>query len=267
MIPGRLPALVGILNTTPDSFSDGGRFREPAVAIARGLAMHADGADWIDVGGESTRPGASPVTADEECARIEPVVRALAEAGLAVSIDTQKAAVAEVALAAGARMVNDVSGGLHDPRILEVSAAHGAFYVAMHMRGTPATMQTLAVYEDVVGEVHAELSERLAAARAAGIAPERLIADPGFGFAKKLEHNVELLARLDEFADLGVPLFVGISRKSMIDALTGETAPTARLAGSLAGLSAAVLHGADYLRVHDVAPSLAAARVALRLRG
>jgi dihydropteroate synthase len=266
MATGSRPAIVGILNTTPDSFSDGGRHAAPAVAIAAGLAMAAEGADWIDVGGESTRPGAPTVSATEELARTEPVVRALAEAGLAVSVDTRKAEVAARALAAGARMVNDVSGGLHDPEILAVTARAGAYFVAMHLRGTPTDMQQHATYRDVVREVREELAERLDAARAAGIATEHLIADPGFGFAKRLEHNVELLARLDELGSLGVPLFVGISRKSMIGALTGEDEPTARLAGSLAALTAATLHGASYLRVHDVAPSLAAAKVASRLR-
>jgi len=266
MQSGAVPAIVGILNTTPDSFSDGGRFAAPAVAVERGLAMAREGADWIDVGGESTRPGAQPVSADEEAARVLPVVTALAAAGLRVSIDTQKAAVAEVALDHGALMVNDISGGRRDPRLLEVVAKSGAHFVAMHMRGTPADMQSHAHYDDVVAEVIGELGERLEAARRAGIAAERLIADPGFGFAKTLEHNLELLARLDELEVLGVPLFVGLSRKSMIGALTGEERPAARLPGSLAGLTRAVLAGASYLRVHDVGPSLQAVRVAAALR-
>lgn len=263
----RLPTLVGILNTTPDSFSDGGRFLAPAVALERGRHLVSEGAAWIDVGGESTRPGAAPVSAAEQIARVVPVVRGLAEGGIAVSVDTQSARVAHAALEAGARMINDISGGVRDPEILTVTAAADAFFVAMHMRGTPADMQSFAHYKDVVAEVRDELGERLEAALAAGISRERLIADPGFGFAKSLEQNVELLRRLSELKALGVPLFVGLSRKSMIGALTGEECPTKRLAGSLAALTAAVLGGATFLRVHDVAASLRAAKVATALVG
>ncbi|MBC8451103.1 MAG: dihydropteroate synthase [Planctomycetes bacterium] len=266
MTRARRPAVVGILNVTPDSFSDGGRFAAPAVAVEHGLAMLRAGADWIDVGGESTRPGADLVDAAEEAERVVPVVRALVAAGALVSVDTRKAEVAQAALRVGARMVNDVSGGLFDPAILAVTAAEGAFFVAMHMRGTPADMATHAHYDDVVAEVLEELGDRMDAARSAGIAADKLIADPGFGFAKELPHNLELLSRLAELAALEVPLFVGVSRKSMVGALTGTAQPADRLAGSLAALTVAVLHGASYLRVHDVSESLAAVRVAVALR-
>jgi len=261
-----LPAVVGILNVTPDSFSDGGRFTAPAVATQHGLAMLRAGADWIDVGGESTRPGAAPVEAAEETARVVPVVRALVAAGARVSVDTRKAEVAAAALEAGARMVNDVSGGTFDPAILGVSAAAGAYFVAMHMRGTPAGMQRHASYADVVAEVCDELGERLEAARSAGIEGDKLIADPGFGFAKLPAHGFELLARLDELHCLGVPLFVGLSRKSMLAVSSPGAQPEERLAGSLVALTVAVLKGASYLRVHDVPESVSAVRVAAALR-
>ncbi|MDF1797794.1 MAG: dihydropteroate synthase [Planctomycetota bacterium] len=260
------PLVMGILNATPDSFSDGGRFHGADAAIAHGRAMARDGAHWIDVGGESTRPGAPEVSVDEECQRVVPVVRALAAEGLAVSIDTRKASVAAEALAAGATMVNDVSGGRFDPRILEVAAEAGAWYCAMHSRGTPADMQAHASYGEVLAEVRAELAACLAAARAAGLARTRLLADPGIGFAKRAEHSLELLANLDGLHDLGVPLLVGVSRKSMIGALTGREAATERLAGSLAALTAAVLAGAAILRVHDVPESVDALQVADAIR-
>lgn len=260
------PLVMGILNATPDSFSDGGRHHGADAAIAHGLAMGREGAHWIDVGGESTRPGAPEVSVDEECHRVVPVIRALAAEGLAVSIDTRKAPVAAEALAVGATMVNDVSGGRFDPRILGVTAAAGAWYCAMHSRGTPTDMQSHADYDEVLAEVHAELATCLTAAQDAGLAQDRLVADPGIGFAKHAEHNLELLANLDELHALGVPLLVGVSRKSMIGALTGREVPTERLAGSLGALSAAVLAGAAILRVHDVAESLDAVRVADAIR-
>jgi dihydropteroate synthase len=237
------PCIMGILNTTPDSFSDGGAYASVDAAVAQGLAMIAEGATWLDIGGESTRPGAAEVAPEIELARVVPVIEALAGRGARLSIDTRKSTVAAAALAAGAELVNDVSGGLFDERILAVTAKAGALYCAMHMRGTPAN-----------------------AAIEAGIAPERLILDPGIGFAKKLPHNLAVLKGLGSLASLGFPLIVGLSRKKMILELTGVEEPKQRLAGSLAGLTAAVLQGAHILRVHDVKPSVEAAAVAAALR-
>lgn len=262
----RRPQVVGILNATPDSFSDGGAFADPADAVRHGLALFRAGADWVDVGGESTRPGAPLVDAAVERARVLPVIEGLVAEGVRVSIDTRKSQVAAAALAAGATMVNDVSGGRFDPAILGVAAAHDAFYVAMHMRGTPADMRSLAEYDDVAAEVVSELGASLEAARAAGIDGDRLIADPGFGFAKTAAQSIELFQRLRELGALDVPLFVGVSRKSMLGQLTGEDDPKRRLGASLAALLAAVDAGAAYVRVHDVADSVAALAVHTALR-
>jgi dihydropteroate synthase len=260
------PCIMGILNTTPDSFSDGGAYASVDAAVAQGLAMIAEGATWLDIGGESTRPGAAEVAPEIELARVVPVIEALAGRGARLSIDTRKSTVAAAALAAGAELVNDVSGGLFDERILAVTAKAGALYCAMHMRGTPATMTSEATYEDPVAEVAEALLQRANAAIEAGIAPERLILDPGIGFAKKLPHNLAVLKGLGSLASLGFPLIVGLSRKKMILELTGVEEPKQRLAGSLAGLTAAVLQGAHILRVHDVKPSVEAAAVAAALR-
>jgi dihydropteroate synthase len=261
------PVVMGILNTTPDSFSDGGAHASVEAAIQRGRELLDQGATWIDVGGESTRPGAEEVHPDEECARVLPVIEALAGMGARVSIDTRKSGVAEAALGAGAELVNDVSGGLFDPQILAVAAAANAGYCAMHMRGTPATMQGLANYDAAALEVAAALRERASAAVEAGIAPERLWLDPGIGFAKALDHNLAVLAELDVLASLGFPLLVGLSRKKMIGQLTGVQEPKLRLSGSLAGLSLAAANGAHILRVHDVGPSCEALAVAAALCG
>jgi dihydropteroate synthase len=239
------PLVMGVLNVTPDSFSDGGRFLDPAAAVSHGLAMAADGADVVDVGGESTRPGADPVDEAEERRRVVPVVRALAEAGVRVSIDTTKQAVAEAAIEAGASMLNDISAALWP-----VAAAAGCAYVAMHMRGTPATMQSLAAYDDVVGEVCSFLRDRAHAAAEGGV-PEVWV-DPGLGFAKTAAHNLVLLRRLRDVAALGYPVLVGASRKSFIGALTGGAPADDRLEGSLACAVWAGLHGASMVRVHDV---------------
>ncbi len=253
---------MGILNVTPDSFSDGGRLADAQAAIDAGLALHAEGADIIDVGGESTRPGARPVALAEELRRTIPVVEGLAKAGVPVSIDTMKADVMRAALAAGATMLNDVSALQADPESLSVAASSSAGVVLMHMPGTPQTMQGLARYADPVTEVIAHLAARIAAAQAAGIPRSRLIADPGIGFGKGLDHNLAILQRLEAFHSLGVPLLLGASRKSLIPAIlersiappAGATPPPVgdRLAGSLA----LALRGADaavaWLRVHDV---------------
>jgi dihydropteroate synthase len=257
---------MGIVNATPDSFSDGGRFLDPAAAVARALRLAGEGADVVDVGGESTRPGSPPVGEAEELRRVLPVIEALRARGfpLPISVDTTKPAVARAALAAGADLVNDVSC-LADPDLARVAAAAAVPLVLMHTRGTPAEMASRAVYGDVIAEVGRELELALARAGAAGLARERVILDPGIGFAKTAEQSVELLARLPELRALGRPLLVGPSRKSFIGAVTG--APVAeRLPGTLAAVTAAVLAGAEWLRVHDVAEARQAARLAAALR-
>jgi dihydropteroate synthase len=254
--------LMGVVNVTPDSFSDGGSYTAEDAAVARGAALVADGADFVDVGGESTRPGAPPVATAEERRRVLPVIERLA--GLTtLSIDTYKAEVADAALAAGAEIVNDVSGGAFDPELLGVVARHGAAVVLGHLRGAPADMQSRASYGDVVIEVLNELSERVARARAAGVA--RVLVDPGLGFAKTAEHNLTLLARLGELARLGCPIVVGASRKSFLGQLTGRAVDARELATAAAD-AAAVLHGAHVVRVHDVAAQRDAVRVADAIR-
>jgi len=243
---------MGILNVTPDSFSDGGRRIDPRSAIDHGLAMVEDGADIIDVGGESTRPGADAVRVEMEQDRVLPVIEALVRQGVLVSVDTRNAATMRLSLEAGARIVNDVSGLAHDPLAAGVVAGFGAAVVLMHMRGTPATMGAMAHYDDVVAEVRAELSERIKAAIQAGIRPEQIAIDPGIGFAKGAEHAPALLRGLPALADLGFPILAGVSRKRFIGTLTGEAQADRRMPGSLAAGLFAVLHGASILRVHDV---------------
>jgi dihydropteroate synthase len=252
---------MGILNITPDSFSDGGRLASAETAIAAGRAMLEAGADILDIGGESTRPGAEPVAPDAERARILPVIRALAEAGAVISVDTRNASTMAAALAAGARIVNDVSALTHDRDAARVVAEHGAPVVLMHMRGTPATMQDLADYEDIGAEVAAELSCRIAAAEAAGIARAAIAVDPGIGFAKTGPQNIALLRNLDALAALGFPLVVGVSRKGFIGTLSNEPVAGRRLGGSIAGALFALTQGARILRVHDVAETVQAVRV------
>ncbi len=259
------PLLVGVLNLTPDSFSDGGRFASPADAVAEARAMVAAGADWIDVGGESTRPGAASVSTDEEQARVLPVLEALAGVPARLSIDTYKALTARAALKAGATIVNDVSGGLLDPEILRVAAAANATVVLGHLRGHPATMMDDVVFGDVVTEVGDDLAVRIAAARAAGC--RDVWADPGIGFGKRLEHNLGLLRRLPELcARLVVPVMVGVSRKRFIGELTGKP-PGERGYGTAAAVTAAILGGAAAVRVHDVASMLDVASVAAAIAG
>lgn len=265
------PLIMGILNVTPDSFSDGGLCASAEQAIARGLAMARDGADIVDVGGESTRPGAAPVPADEEIRRIAPVVGGLARALRAeaagreappplISIDTRKAVVAEAALASGASVINDVTALTGDPAMADLARRHGAGVVLMHMRGDPATMQKNPRYTDVVGEVADYLAERIRALCAAGVDPAALAVDPGIGFGKTPDHNVALFAKLERLRSLGRPIVVGLSRKSFLGTLTGRDV-NERLAGSLAAMTLAAAGGAHVLRVHDVRASVDAARV------
>jgi dihydropteroate synthase len=245
--------IMGILNVTPDSFSDGGHYLDAAAAIEHGLAMAADGADIIDVGGESTRPGSEPVAAAEELARVVPVIEGLLAAGVAaaISIDTSKLEVAAAALDAGASFVNDVTA-LRAEGMAELVAARGVECCLVHMRGDPLTMQNDPRYGDVVEEVAAFLRERVAAAVAAGVAPGRILVDPGIGFGKTVEHNLELLDRLDELGGIGQGVLIGTSRKSFLAALGGERKRD-RLAGTIASNVIALLRGASVFRVHDVA--------------
>lgn len=256
------PVVMGVLNVTPDSFFDGGRHtHDPA---AHGRRLVDEGAAIVDVGGESTRPGAAPVSERDELARVLPVVEALARAGLTVSIDTRRAAVARAALAAGAHLVNDVTG-LADPAMAEVVAAAGAAVVLGHIQGTPETMQQAPRYDDVVGEVEAFLAARREAALRAGVAPGAVLVDPGFGFGKTLAHNLKLLAALPRLARLA-PVVVGLSRKSSLGALLGGRPPEERLAAGLGGAVWCALRGASVIRTHDVRPTLDAVTVAMAIQ-
>ncbi len=258
------PKVMGIVNATPDSFSGDGIAGDIKGAIARGAAMFSAGADIVDVGGESTRPGAEPVPVDEELARIVGVIEALsARRPGRVSVDTYKPEVAERALFAGASIVNDVTG-LRDPRMLEVASEHDASVVIMHMKGEPRTMQANPRYRDVVREIGAFLQERVDAAERAGVRPNRIMVDPGIGFGKALDHNLEIIARLGELRSLGKPVVIGVSRKAFIGKLTGLP-PGERLEGSLAAAVLAVRNGADMVRVHDVADTVRAFKVAAPL--
>ncbi len=255
-----------MVNVTPDSFSDGGMFLEPEAAIAHGAQLAREGAAILDVGGESTRPGAEEVSAEEELARTQPVVSDLAALGHRVSIDTSKAAVAAAALEAGATIVNDVTALRSDPEIAALCAERDAGLVLMHMQGTPRTMQAAPNYDDVVDEVKAFLAQRTEAAVAAGVAEERIWLDPGIGFGKTLEHNLELLRRLGELRELGRPLVVGTSRKSFIGKIDGSEAGE-RIGGTIASSVLAAAQGADVLRVHDVAEVAEAIKVAAAVLG
>jgi dihydropteroate synthase len=247
------PLVMGIVNVTPDSFSDGGQWLDPERAVAHGRALSEAGADILDIGGESTRPGAAPVPPAEEIRRIEPVVRALAGSGAVVSIDTRRAAVMERALAAGARIVNDISALAGDAASPALVARRGAAVVLMHMRGEPRTMQRDPVYAAPLVEVLEFLEARVAACMKAGIAPERIAVDPGIGFGKRASHNLELIAGIGALHALGTPLLLGVSRKSTIARLSRGEPPDRRLPGSLAALSFALGQGVHILRVHDVA--------------
>jgi len=263
---------MGILNVTPDSFSDGGRFLEPRAAIEHGRALLAEGADIVDVGGESTRPGAQEVSAQEELARVRPVIEALTaergQGGAVISVDTSKASVAAAALQAGASFVNDVTALRGDAQMVGVVAEGGAECCLMHMLGDPRTMQRDPRYEDVVSEVKSFLEERLAFAVREGVREQQVLLDPGIGFGKTVAHNLQLLARLDELVSIGRPIVVGTSRKSFLARLTTRPSePHERLAGTLATSVLAFERGASVLRVHDVAPAREALEVAAATLG
>jgi dihydropteroate synthase len=266
LFEGPGPFLVGIVNVTPDSFSDGGRFADPEAAADRARALLAEGADLVDLGGESTRPNAPPVSVDEELRRVVPVVARLRAAGfgLPISVDTSKPEVARAALDAGADLVNDVQG-LSAPGMAELVAARRVPAVLMHMRGTPADMASRATYGDVVEEVAVELGQALARAERTGVPRDRVVLDPGIGFAKTAAQSIALLAGLGRLRRLGCPLLVGPSRKSFIGKLTGAEVED-RLPGTLAAVAACVLAGAEFVRVHDVAAARQAAQVAAAIR-
>lgn len=255
---------MGILNVTADSFSDGGRWVDPARALEHALQMREQGADLIDVGGESTRPGAQPVPAQAELARVIPLVEALAKAGVPVSVDTMKPEVMRAAIAAGCAVINDVNG-FRAPGAVEAVAASGVGLVAMHMLGEPRTMQEAPAYRDVVAEVRNFLAERASLLQAAGVARHRIALDPGFGFGKLLEHNVALFRGLPELVALGYPVLVGVSRKRMIGAITGREVGE-RMPGSVAAALVAVEYGARIVRVHDVRETVDAINVWMELR-
>jgi dihydropteroate synthase len=253
--------LMGVVNVTPDSFSDGGKFFEPQAAIEQALRLTQEGADIIDIGGESTRPGAERVSEEEELRRILPVIEALAtRIQEPISIDTMKPAVARAALAAGASIVNDVAANREDDAMWRIVAESGAGYVLMHMQGTPQTMQLNPRYADVVDEVHAFFDDRLARLAEVGVAFEQLLLDVGIGFGKSLDHNLQLLAALGSFTNLGRPLVLGVSRKSFVSKLLGA-APGERLFATLAGTALAVESGVQIIRTHDVAATVQAVRM------
>jgi dihydropteroate synthase len=257
---------MGVVNVTPDSFSDGGRFLEPAAAIAHARALADEGADMVDLGAESTRPGASSVPPAEQWGRLEPVLAGLCDrADLCTSVDTANARVAAQALAAGAYVINDVTA-LADPDMADVVGRAGAGVVLMHMRGTPGTMQEDPRYDDVVRDVRTWLSDRVDRARRAGIAEECIAIDPGIGFGKTLAHNLELIARLDELAEIGRPIVLGASRKSFLGRLL-DAEVSQRLEGGLVAAATSIFQGGSIIRTHDVAATRAAVRVAAALRG
>jgi dihydropteroate synthase len=256
--------LMGVVNVTPDSFSDGGRYLDPNRAISRGLELAAEGAAILDIGGESTRPGALPVGTDEELRRVLPVVEGLVDAGTQaqISVDTSKATVASRALGAGATFINDVTALRGDPEMVSLVASSGADVCLMHMLGAPRTMQDDPRYEDVVSDVKRFLEERLQYAVRRGVDEDRILLDPGIGFGKTLEHNLELIARVDELVALGRPVVIGASRKSFIGRITGRTVPADRVAGTVAANVVAYERGARVFRVHDVAASRDALAIA-----
>jgi dihydropteroate synthase len=269
MTPPETPFhVMGIVNVTPDSFSDGGRYLDPEAAIAHGLELAAEGAELLDIGGESTRPGAAPVGEAEELRRVVPVIEGLVAAGVSarISVDTSKASVAAAALEAGAEIVNDVSALRADPGMAELVAERGVTVCLMHMLGEPRTMQEDPRYDDVVADVARFLEERVRFAHAAGIDEERIILDPGIGFGKTIDHNLELLRRLDEIVALGLPVLVGTSRKSFLGRLTGREVD-GRSAATIATNVLAFERGATILRVHEVAPVRDALLVAAAVAG
>lgn len=258
---GGPPLIMGVVNVTPDSFSDGGRFLDPDRALDQALALAGEGADLLDVGGESTRPGAEPVAEEEELERVIPVIeRIVAETAVPVSIDTAKPGVMQAAVAAGAAMINDVRA-LRADGAIETVASLDVPVCLMHMLGEPRTMQDNPHYDDVVEDIRDFLRQRVAACEAGGIARERIVLDPGFGFGKVLAHNLELLARLGELVEEGFPLLAGLSRKRMLGAITGRDRPDERIAASVAVHLLAAQKGASILRVHDVAETVDALKV------
>ena len=268
---GERTYLMGVLNVTPDSFSDGGEFNAPAAALAQAQSLVEAGADIIDIGGQSTRPGAEQVSVEEELNRVLPVVRALREAELSpresvlsvpISVDTTRAVVAQKAVEAGADMVNDISSGTFDPDMLPVVAQLRIPIVLMHIRGTPQTMQQLTEYQDLIGEIYEFLESQIAAAVAAGIERSHIIIDPGIGFAKTAEQNLEILRQLPTFGSLGVPILVGVSRKSFIGRILNQPDPKGRVWGTGAACCGAIAGSADILRVHDVLEMRDVCRVA-----
>ncbi|MBN1282518.1 MAG: dihydropteroate synthase [Proteobacteria bacterium] len=251
----RCPAIMGIVNATPDSFSDGGRFLEPSRAIARALELESEGADIVDIGGESSRPGSEPVSVDEELRRVIPVIEGVRRrSSVPISIDTTKARVAARALDAGAEMINDISAARFDPRMLGLAADRGVPIALMHMKGTPRTMQEAPRYGDLMAEIGSFLADAMARAEGAGVARDRLIVDPGIGFGKTVEHNLTIIAHLDELSALKAPILIGTSRKAFIGKVL-DLEVDERLEGTLATLAIAVDKGASILRVHDVSPA------------
>jgi len=259
---GQHTLVMGILNVTPDSFSDGGLYLDANAAVARAIAMKAAGADIIDVGGESTRPGSAGVSAEEEMRRILPILRGLrGKIRIPISVDTSKAEVAEAAAEAGAEIVNDVTGLRNDPRIAEVARRRKLGLILMHMRGTPQTMQTTPFARDVIRDVNVGLRRSIALASKAGVAKSQIVIDPGIGFGKSHEQNCEILRRLPEFAKLGFPLLVGTSRKSFLGTALKQNTENDRIWGTAATVAASILQGAHIVRVHDVAEMAQVARV------
>lgn len=259
---GERTLVMGILNVTPDSFSDGGLFFDATAAIAAAERLAAEGADILDIGGESTRPGSDPVSVEEELRRVIPVIEALAaRIDIPISIDTMKSQVARQALIAGAAMVNDVTGMSADPTMAALVAESGVPVCLMHMRGTPKTMQKEPVYADVAAEVQAELLERISVAKRAGVVDGQIIVDPGFGFAKNVSHNLEIIRRLREVVDLGYPVLIGPSRKSTIGKVLGGLAADDRLEGTAALVALSIANGASIVRVHDVKEMVRVARM------
>ncbi|MDW8104481.1 MAG: dihydropteroate synthase [Armatimonadota bacterium] len=254
--------IMGILNVTPDSFYDGGRYNQLDAAVQRALQMVEEGADIIDIGGESTRPGSQPVSEEEELRRVLPVIEAVRQrVDVPISVDTTKSRVAERALQAGACMVNDISGLGFDPHMAETVARYGALCCIMHIQGTPQTMQQNPHYDDVVRDISRYFEQRLALAERAGIPRDRIWLDPGIGFGKTVQHNLEILRRLREFTVFGLPLLIGTSRKSFIGKILGDLPPEERLEGTAATIAIAIANGASAVRVHDVREMLRVARV------
>ena len=247
------PRLMGVVNVTPDSFSDGGDFLDPSIAIQHGKSLIEAGADILDIGGESTRPGSKPISSDEECRRILPVIEGLVDAGVLISVDTRHAAVMRQAIAAGAHIVNDVTALTGDPESVEVCAEAGVDVVLMHMQGEPGTMQDNPHYDDAALDIVEDMQARLLELQAAGIPTSRVAVDPGIGFGKNLEHNLRILSHIDAFHALGVPLVLGVSRKSFISKIDRNADPKDRIAGSIAAAIAGWDRGVQIYRVHDVA--------------